>query len=101
MVCTSNHTDLCPPFFFLFSFADKSFPRPAVSPEDVVVLRNEEARFHCQFIAVPEPKLEWYHENELLTNKSRFVEVLPITLLLCHRPFYSPTLEAPAAWLLF
>lgn len=51
-----------------------------VSPEDVVVLKNEEAMFHCQFIAVPAPKLEWYHENELLTNKSRFVEILPITL---------------------
>lgn len=51
-----------------------------ISPQDVEVLRNEEARFHCQFIAVPAPKLEWYHENELLTNKSRFVEILPVTL---------------------
>lgn len=79
MVCTRNHTNVCPPLF-LFSFADKSFPRPVISPQDVEVLRNEEARFHCQFIAVPAPKLEWYHENELLTNKSRFVEILPVTL---------------------
>lgn len=45
-----------------------------VTPEDQVVLRNEEAAFHCQFTADPAPTLEWYHENELLANKSRYVE---------------------------
>lgn len=42
-----------------------------LTPEDQVVLRNEEATFHCQFTADPDPTLEWYHENELLVNKSR------------------------------
>lgn len=55
------------------SLTDKSFPRPVVTPEDQVVLKNEEAVFHCQFTAVPAPTLEWYHENELLVNKSRYV----------------------------
>lgn len=45
-----------------------------VSPKDQVVNRNDEAMFHCQFTAVPAPTLEWYHENELLVNKSRYVE---------------------------
>lgn len=50
---------------------DKSVPKPVVTPENQVVLKNEEAMFHCQFSAEPEPTLEWYHENELLVNKSR------------------------------
>lgn len=45
-----------------------------VTPEDQVVLRNAEAVFHCQFTAVPTPSLEWYHDSELLVNKSRYVE---------------------------
>ena len=53
---------------------DKSFPRPVVTPENQVVLKNEEAAFHCQFPAEPAPTLEWYHEHELLANKSRYVE---------------------------
>lgn len=53
------------------SVADKSVPRPVVAPEDQVVLKNEEAMFHCQFTADPDPTVEWYHENELLVNKSR------------------------------
>lgn len=44
-----------------------------VVPEDQVVAKNEEAMFHCHFTAVPPPTLEWYHENELLANKSRYV----------------------------
>lgn len=51
--------------------SDKSFPRPVVTPRDQVVLKNEEAVFHCQFTAVPEPTVEWYYDTELLTNKSR------------------------------
>lgn len=65
-----NHADV----FCLLPGADKSFPRPVVTPEDLVVLRNEEATLHCQFTAVPPPTLEWYHEAELLANKSRYVE---------------------------
>lgn len=55
------------------ALTDKSFPRAVVKPESQVVLKNEEVVFHCQFTAVPEPTLEWYHENELLVNKSRYV----------------------------
>lgn len=52
---------------------DKSYPQPVVKPEDLVVLRNEEAHFHCRFTAEPQPTVEWYHENELISNKSRCV----------------------------
>lgn len=62
-VCSSSN--------FTLNIIDKSFPRPVVTPEDLVVLRNEEAMLHCQFTAVPPPTLEWYHETELLANKSR------------------------------
>lgn len=43
-----------------------------VKPEDLVVLKNEEALFHCQFTAEPLPTVEWYHESELVANKSRY-----------------------------
>lgn len=43
-----------------------------VKPEDLVVMKNEEALFHCQFTAEPLPIVEWYHENELVANKSRY-----------------------------
>lgn len=52
---------------------DKSYPQPVVKPQDLVVLRNEEAHFHCQFTAEPQPTVEWFHENELIANKSRCV----------------------------
>jgi len=35
-------------------------------------MKNEEALFHCQFTAEPLPTVEWYHENELVANKSRY-----------------------------
>nr|XP_020453243.1 inactive tyrosine-protein kinase 7 [Monopterus albus] len=62
-VCSSSN--------FTLNIIDKSFPRPVTTPEDQVVMRNEEAMFHCRFTAKPAPTLEWYHENELLVNKSR------------------------------
>ncbi|XP_023182787.1 inactive tyrosine-protein kinase 7 [Xiphophorus maculatus] len=62
-VCSSSNLTL--------TITDKSVPKPVVTPENQVVLKNEEAMFHCQFSAEPEPTLEWYHENELLVNKSR------------------------------
>ncbi|XP_054885612.1 inactive tyrosine-protein kinase 7 [Poeciliopsis prolifica] len=61
-VCSSNYT---------LTIIDKRVPKPVVTPENQVVLKNEEAMLHCQFTAEPEPTLEWYHENELLVNKSR------------------------------
>ncbi|XP_061817189.1 inactive tyrosine-protein kinase 7 [Nerophis lumbriciformis] len=70
--CAKNAAGhVCSNSNFTLNIIDKSFPRPVVTPEDQVVLRNEEAVFHCQFTAVPPPTLEWYHENELLVNKSR------------------------------
>ncbi|KAJ8264218.1 hypothetical protein GJAV_G00146620 [Gymnothorax javanicus] len=62
-VCSSSN--------FTLNIIDKSYPQPVISPEDQVVLRNEEAVFHCQFTAEPPPTVEWYHENELLANKTR------------------------------
>ncbi|XP_016399012.1 inactive tyrosine-protein kinase 7-like isoform X1 [Sinocyclocheilus rhinocerous] len=56
---------------FTLNIIDKSFPQPVVKPEDLVVMRNEEALFHCQFTAEPLPTVEWYHENEPVANKSR------------------------------
>ncbi|CAK6951801.1 inactive tyrosine-protein kinase 7 [Scomber scombrus] len=70
--CAKNAAGhVCSNSNFTLNIIDKSFPRPVVTPEDQVVLKNEEAVFHCQFTAVPAPTLEWYHENELLVNKSR------------------------------
>uniref|UniRef100_A0A672J6Y4 Protein tyrosine kinase 7 (inactive) n=1 Tax=Salarias fasciatus TaxID=181472 RepID=A0A672J6Y4_SALFA len=73
-VCSSSN--------FTLNIIDKSFPRPVVAPEDQVVLRNEEAAFHCQFTAEPPPTLEWYHENELLVNKSRVLLLSNGTVLI-------------------
>uniref|UniRef100_A0A8C5H2Z1 Inactive tyrosine-protein kinase 7 n=1 Tax=Gouania willdenowi TaxID=441366 RepID=A0A8C5H2Z1_GOUWI len=70
--CAKNAAGhVCSNSNFTLNIIDKSFPRPTVTPEDQVVLRNEEAAFHCQFSAEPAPTMEWYHENELLVNKSR------------------------------
>lgn len=72
--CAKNAAGhVCSNSNFTLNIIDKSFPRTVVSPEDQVVLRNEEAVFHCQFTAVPPPTLEWYHDNELLVNKSRVI----------------------------
>uniref|UniRef100_A0AAQ5XSQ0 Protein tyrosine kinase 7 (inactive) n=1 Tax=Amphiprion ocellaris TaxID=80972 RepID=A0AAQ5XSQ0_AMPOC len=74
--CAKNAAGhVCSNSNFTLNIIDKSFPRPVVTPEDQVVLKNEEAVFHCQFTAEPAPTLEWYHENELLGNKSRYVAV--------------------------
>ncbi|TRZ01114.1 hypothetical protein DNTS_007840 [Danionella cerebrum] len=70
--CAKNAAgQICSSANFTLNIIDKSFPQPLVKPEDLVVMKNEEARFHCQFTAEPMPTLEWYHENEPLANKSR------------------------------
>ncbi|KTG03295.1 hypothetical protein cypCar_00010193 [Cyprinus carpio] len=56
---------------FTLNIIDKSFPQPVVKPEDLIVIKNEEALFHCQFTAEPQPTVEWYYETELVANKSR------------------------------
>ncbi|XP_041866737.1 inactive tyrosine-protein kinase 7 isoform X2 [Melanotaenia boesemani] len=81
--CAKNAAGhVCSNSNFTLNIIDKSFPQPVVTPEDQVVLRNEEAVFHCQFTAEPAPMLEWYHENELLTNKSRVILMANGTLLI-------------------
>ncbi|XP_056147623.1 inactive tyrosine-protein kinase 7-like [Lampris incognitus] len=70
--CAKNAAGhVCSNANFTLNIIDKSFPRPVVTPEDQVVLKNEEAVFHCQFTAEPAPTVEWHHDNELLANKSR------------------------------
>lgn len=89
-------TDVIKQVFVFPLRTDKSFPRAVVTPEDQVVLKNEEAQFHCQFTAVPPPTLEWYHEKELVANKTRYVEssILPLLqhTFLCHRTQRIPLL---------
>ncbi|XP_023654293.1 inactive tyrosine-protein kinase 7-like [Paramormyrops kingsleyae] len=73
---------LCSQSNFTLGIVDKSFPQPTVIPQDQVVLRNEEAAFHCQFSAEPPPVVEWYHENELVSNKTRVAVFTNGTLLI-------------------
>uniref|UniRef100_A0A8C0E1M3 Protein tyrosine kinase 7 (inactive) n=1 Tax=Balaenoptera musculus TaxID=9771 RepID=A0A8C0E1M3_BALMU len=57
---------------FTLSIADESFARVVLAPQDVVVARNEEAMFHCQFSAHPPPSLQWVFEDDTpITNRSR------------------------------
>ncbi|XP_030628154.1 inactive tyrosine-protein kinase 7 [Chanos chanos] len=70
--CARNAAgQVCSNSNYTLSIIDKSFPRAVVTPEDQVVLRNEEAFFHCQFSAKPPPTVQWFHEKELVVNKSR------------------------------
>uniref|UniRef100_A0AAY4DME1 Inactive tyrosine-protein kinase 7 n=1 Tax=Denticeps clupeoides TaxID=299321 RepID=A0AAY4DME1_9TELE len=70
--CAKNPAgQTCSKFNFTLNITDKGYPKPVISPEDLVVMKNEEAMFHCQFTAEPLPTLEWYHDTELITNKSR------------------------------
>ncbi|XP_063731521.1 inactive tyrosine-protein kinase 7 isoform X1 [Eleginops maclovinus] len=81
--CAKNAAGhVCSNSNFTLNIIDKSFPRPVVTPEDQVVLRNEEAAFHCQFTAEPAPTLEWFHENDPLVNKSRVILLSNGTVLI-------------------
>uniref|UniRef100_A0A671PRM0 Inactive tyrosine-protein kinase 7 n=1 Tax=Sinocyclocheilus anshuiensis TaxID=1608454 RepID=A0A671PRM0_9TELE len=64
-VCSNHNITL--------NIIDESVPRVLVAPVDQVVLRDEEAVFHCQFRAKPPPLIEWFHNAEPVVNKSRFV----------------------------
>ncbi|KAB1253815.1 Inactive tyrosine-protein kinase 7 [Camelus dromedarius] len=67
----SNHT-ACSSQKFTFSIADESFARVVLAPQDMVVARNEEAMFHCQFSTQPPATLQWIFEDETpITNRSR------------------------------
>lgn len=37
------------------AIADESFPQAVIIPQDLIVTKNEEAMFDCQFEAVPPP----------------------------------------------
>lgn len=81
--CAKNAAGhVCSNSNFTLNIIDKSFPRAVVTPEDQVVLKNEEAAFHCQFTAEPLPTLEWFHEKELVANKSRVVVLSNGTLII-------------------
>uniref|UniRef100_G1SIJ0 Protein tyrosine kinase 7 (inactive) n=1 Tax=Oryctolagus cuniculus TaxID=9986 RepID=G1SIJ0_RABIT len=57
---------------FTLNIADESFARVVLAPQDLVVARNEEAMFHCQFSAQPAPSLQWVFEDDTpISNRSR------------------------------
>lgn len=55
----------------VFDIADESFPRAVIVPQDLIVTKNEEAMFDCQFAAVPPPMQEWLFEDSPITNRSK------------------------------
>ncbi|KAF7710303.1 inactive tyrosine-protein kinase 7 [Silurus meridionalis] len=70
--CARNGAgQICSNSNITLNIKDRTIPRVLVAPEDQVVLRNEEAMFHCQFSGKPQPVVNWLHETEPVTNKSR------------------------------
>ncbi|KAH1172662.1 inactive tyrosine-protein kinase 7 isoform X1 [Mauremys mutica] len=64
MVCSSDN--------FTLNLIDESSPRPVLIPQDLIVSKNEEAMFHCQFTAVPPPTQEWvFEDSSPITNRTR------------------------------
>lgn len=53
------------------AIADESFPQAVIVPQDLIVTKNEEAMFDCQFAAVPPPTQEWLFEDSPVTNRSK------------------------------
>ncbi|KAJ8002291.1 hypothetical protein DPEC_G00178360 [Dallia pectoralis] len=81
--CAKNAAGhVCSNLNFTLNIIDKSHPRPLVVPEDLVVMRNEEALLHCLFTAEPRPTQEWYHQEELISNKTRTVLLANGSLLI-------------------
>ncbi|KAK7149098.1 hypothetical protein R3I93_013186 [Phoxinus phoxinus] len=64
-VCSDHNVTL--------NIIDKTLPRVLLAPVDQVVLRNEDAVFHCRFRAKPPPVLQWFHDTEPVVNTSRVV----------------------------
>ncbi|XP_030304466.1 inactive tyrosine-protein kinase 7 isoform X3 [Calypte anna] len=62
-VCSQNN--------FTLNIIDESFPQAVIVPQDLIVTKNEEAMFDCQFVAVPPPTQEWLFEDSPITNKSK------------------------------
>ncbi|CAM9901599.1 unnamed protein product [Bubo scandiacus] len=61
-VCSQNN--------FTLSIIDESFPQAVIVPQDLIVTKNEEAMFDCQFAAIPPPTQEWLFEDSPITNRS-------------------------------
>ncbi|PKU29231.1 hypothetical protein llap_20465 [Limosa lapponica baueri] len=61
-VCSQNN--------FTLNIIDESFPQAVIVPQDLIVTKNEEAMFDCQFAAVPPPTQEWLFEDSPITNRS-------------------------------
>uniref|UniRef100_A0A8D2PIT8 Protein tyrosine kinase 7 (inactive) n=1 Tax=Zosterops lateralis melanops TaxID=1220523 RepID=A0A8D2PIT8_ZOSLA len=61
-VCSHNN--------FTLSIVDESFPQAVIVPQDLIVTKNEEAMFDCQFAAVPPPTQEWLFEDNPISNRS-------------------------------
>uniref|UniRef100_A0A8C3JAX0 Protein tyrosine kinase 7 (inactive) n=1 Tax=Calidris pygmaea TaxID=425635 RepID=A0A8C3JAX0_9CHAR len=61
-VCSQNN--------FTLNIIDESFPQAVIVPQDLIVTKNEEAMFDCQFAAVPPPTQEWLFEDSPVTNRS-------------------------------
>uniref|UniRef100_A0A8C9UGL9 Inactive tyrosine-protein kinase 7 n=1 Tax=Serinus canaria TaxID=9135 RepID=A0A8C9UGL9_SERCA len=61
-VCSHNN--------FTLNVIDESFPQAVIVPQDLIVTKNEEAMFDCQFAAVPPPTQEWLFEDNPVTNRS-------------------------------
>uniref|UniRef100_A0A8U7M554 Protein tyrosine kinase 7 (inactive) n=1 Tax=Corvus moneduloides TaxID=1196302 RepID=A0A8U7M554_CORMO len=61
-VCSQNN--------FTLNVIDESFPQAVIAPQDLIVTKNEEAMFDCQFAAVPPPTQEWLFEDNPITNRS-------------------------------
>ncbi|XP_030091567.2 inactive tyrosine-protein kinase 7 isoform X1 [Serinus canaria] len=62
-VCSHNN--------FTLNVIDESFPQAVIVPQDLIVTKNEEAMFDCQFAAVPPPTQEWLFEDNPVTNRSK------------------------------
>lgn len=72
--CARNAAgQVCSDHNITLSVVDKSVPRVLLAPVDQVVLRDEDAVFHCQFRAKPPPLLLWLHDGEPVHNTSRVV----------------------------
>ncbi|KAJ7416887.1 hypothetical protein WISP_67964 [Willisornis vidua] len=62
-ICSQNN--------FTLNVIDESFPQAVVVPQDLIVTKNEEAMFDCQFAAIPPPTQEWLFEDNPITNRSK------------------------------
>ncbi|NXD18239.1 PTK7 kinase, partial [Nothocercus nigrocapillus] len=80
---------------FTLNIIDESFPQPVIIPQDLIVTKNEEAMFDCQFTAVPPPTQEWLFEDAPITNKSSPVSpCMPRTIIFANGSLLIPQVRA-------